>query len=86
MLQTRLMDVAEDAQSLAAALTHSAFNMANALGPFLGGLAIAAGHGWTSPGWVGSLLALGGFALWAASAALARKGRRAVPAAGDTAR
>lgn len=86
VLQTRLMDVAEDAQSLAAALNHSAFNMANALGPFLGGLAIAAGHGWTSPGWVGSLLALGGFALWAASAALARKGRRAVPAAGDTAR
>jgi DHA1 family inner membrane transport protein len=68
VLQTRLMDVAEDAQGLAAALNHSAFNVANALGPFLGGLAIAAGHGWTSTGWVGSLLALGGFALWAVSA------------------
>ncbi|MGN6093999.1 MAG: MFS transporter, partial [Luteibacter jiangsuensis] len=54
VLQTRLMDVAGDAQGLAAALNHSAFNTANALGPFLGGLAIAQGYGWTSPGWVGS--------------------------------
>ena len=39
MLQTRLMDVADDAQTLAAALNHSAFNTANALGPWLGGMA-----------------------------------------------
>jgi len=63
VLQTRLMDVAGEAQALAAALNHSAFNTANALGPFLGGLAIAAGLGWTSTGWVGALLALGGLAL-----------------------
>ncbi|PTB22862.1 MFS transporter [Trinickia symbiotica] len=67
VLQTRLMDVAEDAQGLAAALNHSAFNTANALGPFLGGLAIAGGFGWTSPGWVGALLALGGIGIWALS-------------------
>lgn len=67
VLQTRLMDVAEDAQNLAAALNHSAFNAANALGPFLGGLAIAGGYGWTSTGWVGCALALGGFAIWAVS-------------------
>lgn len=64
MLQTRLMDVAEDAQTLAAALNHSAFNTANALGPWLGGMAIAAGYGWTSTGWVGAALALGGLAIW----------------------
>ena len=64
VLQTRLMDVAGDSQSLAAALNHSAFNVANALGPWLGGLAIAAGFGWTSTGWVGCGLALGGFAVW----------------------
>ncbi len=68
MLQTRLMDVAGDAQTLAAALNHSAFNTANALGPFLGGLAIAAGFGWTSTGWVGCLLSLGGLVFWAVSA------------------
>jgi MFS family permease len=61
VLQTRLMDVAGDAQTPAAALNHSAFNVANALGPWLGGLAIAAGYGWTSTGWVGCGLALGGF-------------------------
>jgi DHA1 family inner membrane transport protein len=64
VLQTRLMDVAGEAQGLAAALNHSAFNAANALGPWLGGLAIESGFGWTSTGWVGCGLALGGFAVW----------------------
>jgi DHA1 family inner membrane transport protein len=72
VLQTRLMDVAGDAQSLAAALNHSAFNIANALGPWLGGLAIAAGYGWTSTGWVGCALALAGFAIWCVAVALDR--------------
>ncbi|QJP11626.1 MFS transporter [Pseudomonas multiresinivorans] len=76
VLQTRLMDVAEDAQGLAAALNHSAFNFANALGPYLGGLALAAGYGWTSPGWVGSLLAIGGFVLWSVSVATSRSAQR----------
>jgi DHA1 family inner membrane transport protein len=64
VLQARLMDVAGDAQGLAAALNHSAFNLANALGPWLGGLAIAAGHGGASTGWVGCCLALGGLVVW----------------------
>jgi len=63
-LQIRLMDVAGDAQTLAAALNHSAFNTANALGAWLGGVAITAGLGWTSTGWVGALLALGGLAIF----------------------
>ena len=63
-LQTRLMDIAADAQALAAALNHSAFNTANALGAWLGGMAIAAGLGWTSTGPIGALLALGGLAIW----------------------
>lgn len=63
ILQTRLMDVAKNAQGLAAALNHSAFNFANALGPFLGGMAIARGYGWTASGWIGTLLALGGLML-----------------------
>jgi DHA1 family inner membrane transport protein len=70
VLQTRLMDVAGNAQSLAAALNHAAFNVANALGPWLGGLAIAAGFGLTSTGWVGCALALGGLAVWAVSLGL----------------
>lgn len=66
-LQIRLMDVAGDAQTLAAALNHSAFNLANASGAWLGGLAIAAGWGWTSLGWVGSSLAICGLLVFAAS-------------------
>ena len=67
VMQTRLMDVAGDAQALAAALNHAAFNAANALGPYLGGLAIAAGYGWTSTGWVGCGLAVAGLVIWAIS-------------------
>jgi len=66
-LQIRLMEVAGDAQTLAAALMHSAFNIANALGAWLGGAAIAAGLGWTSTGWVGALLAVAGMGVFSAS-------------------
>ncbi len=67
-LQVRLMDVAGDAQALAAALNHAAFNLANALGAWIGGAAIAAGLGWASTGWVGALLALGGLLVFALAA------------------
>jgi DHA1 family inner membrane transport protein len=73
-LQTRLMDVAGDAQALAAALNHSAFNIANALGPWLGGMAIAAGFGWTSTGWVGCALAIAGLVIWGVSVRAERAG------------
>ena len=74
-LQIRLMDVAGDAQTLAAALNHSAFNLANALGAWLGGAAIAAGFGWTSTGWVGLLLAVGGMAIFGVAVWPQRRGR-----------
>lgn len=63
-LQTRLMDVASGAQTLAAASNHAAFNVANALGPWLGGLAIGAGMGWTVTGYVGAATALVGLAIY----------------------
>ena len=63
LLQTRLMDVAGDAQSLAASLNHSAFNIANALGAFLGGWLISHGMGWLAPIWVGVILSLGGLVI-----------------------
>ena len=81
-LQIRLMDVAGDAQTLAAALNHSAFNAANALGAWLGGVGIAAGLGWTSTGWMGALLGVGGVAMfgWAlASERATKKGAPALP-------
>ncbi len=56
-MQMRLMSVAGSAKTLGAALNHSALNVANALGAWLGGLAIAAGFGYTSPSLVGAGLA-----------------------------
>jgi DHA1 family inner membrane transport protein len=59
-LQARLMDVAPKAQSLAAAMNHSAFNLSNAIGAWTGGLAISAGWGWSSTGAVAAALAFVG--------------------------
>ncbi|AQS87428.1 major facilitator superfamily arabinose transmembrane efflux protein [Neoasaia chiangmaiensis NBRC 101099] len=76
VVQSRLLEVATGAEGFAAALNQSAFNIANAVGPYLGGLAIAAGLGWTSVGWVGLALALGGFAIWLVSVAEDARTRR----------
>lgn len=73
-LQTRLMDVAGDAQTLAASLNHSAFNIANALGALFGGMAISAGFGWQSTGWVGAAMAGAGLVLFLLSLSPSREG------------
>ena len=63
-LQMRLMQVAGDAENLGAASNHAALNVANALGAWLGGVVIAAGHGYTAPAWVGAGLAVGGLLIF----------------------
>ncbi|WPP02012.1 MFS transporter [Pseudomonas sp. HR96] len=63
-LQIRLMDIAHEAPSLAAASNHAAFNLANALGPWFGGMAITAGLGWTSTGYIGAVTALAGLGVF----------------------
>ncbi|WP_420876474.1 MFS transporter [Rhodococcus erythropolis] len=75
-LQTRLMDVAEDAQTLAASLNHAALNIANAFGAWIGGVVIAAGYGYTAPAAVGSLLAVAGLVVLAAAVILQRRAVR----------
>ncbi len=72
-LQTRLMDVAADAQTLAAASNHSAFNIANALGAALGGIVITWGWGFAATGYVGAVLSLFGLAVFLISVRLERK-------------
>lgn len=64
ILQTRLMDVAPHAQSLAGALVQSAFNLANAIGPWVGGLVISAGMGLPATGYAAAALTLGGLGMW----------------------
>lgn len=75
-IQTRLMDVAGDNQSIAAALNHSALNTGNAMGAALGGAVIAAGFGFAAPVWVGFLLALAGLGVAALSVTLERRHAR----------
>ncbi len=72
-IQTRLMDVAADGQTLAAASLHSAFNVANALGAWLGGLVIAFGYGYAATGYVGAVLSFFGLFVFAASITLERR-------------
>jgi DHA1 family inner membrane transport protein len=77
MLQTRLMDVAHEGQSLAAALNHSTLNMANALGAYLGSVVLQAGFGYEWPSRVGVLLALAGVGIAAISVLVGRRESRA---------
>lgn len=72
-LQTRLMDIAGDAQTLAASLNHSAFNLANALGAFLGGWVIQQQMGWLAPIWVGVALSLIGLVILLIALAVEKK-------------
>jgi DHA1 family inner membrane transport protein len=85
-IQTRLMDVAGDSQTLAAAANHSALNIGNSLGAYLGGLTIAAGLGYVSPVWVGLILCAPAIGIAVSSVWLQRSrggsldsGRRPVP-------
>ncbi len=81
-LQLRLMDTAGPAAaSLGASLNHSALNLANASGAFLGGLVIDAGYGWTSPAWVGAGLAAVGLVMAVTSVLYDRRQRQRRPSA-----
>lgn len=74
-LQTRLLDSAPEAPTLASSLNHSALNVANALGAFLGGLVIAWGRGFTAPAYVGAALAVLGLGIAMLSDRLERRER-----------
>lgn len=62
-LQKYIMNKAEDAPTLASTANIAAFNLGTALGVFLGGIAIHAGLGYTSPSWVGAILTAIGLGL-----------------------
>ncbi|MFH5822398.1 MFS transporter [Georgenia sp. AZ-5] len=72
-LQTRLLDVSREGPSLGAALNHSALNIGNALGAWVGGAVLAAGYGFRAPAWAGALLAVAGLAVALVSYALERR-------------
>jgi DHA1 family inner membrane transport protein len=78
-LQLMVMDKASAAPSLASSANQAAFNLANAGGAWIGGLALAAGFGVTSPALAGAGLAVLGL-LVASAATLVD--RRRTPAVG----
>ncbi|WP_448851484.1 MFS transporter [Corynebacterium sp. 335C] len=75
-LQTRLMDVAGEAQTLAAALNQAALNMANAGGAAIGGAVIAAGFGYRAPSLAGAAMALTAIIIWFPAHALLVRSQR----------
>ncbi|MEW2291440.1 MFS transporter [Streptomyces sp. NPDC006743] len=77
-LQLMVMEKASAAPSLASSANQAAFNLANAGGAWIGGLALAAGFGATSPALAGAVLAVLGLAVAAVSYAVDR--RRPEPA------
>lgn len=80
-LQSRLMDAAPKAHSLASATNHSAFNLSNAIGAWSGGLSITSGYGWESTGLVAGLLAFLGLLIFVGALFLEKSSvNREVPA------
>ncbi|MEU3793818.1 MFS transporter [Streptomyces fructofermentans] len=75
-VQMLLMAKAKNAPTMAAASNHSAFNLANAGGAWLGGLVISAGWGWAAPNLVGAALAVAGLGLAFTGSLMDRDGDR----------
>ena len=71
-LQKRVLDHASGAPTLASAVNIGAFNLGNALAAWLGGLVIAAGHGYTATNWVGVALAVSALILAVVAGSLER--------------
>jgi DHA1 family inner membrane transport protein len=72
-LQTRVIDAAGSAGTMAAAANIGAFNLGNAIGAALGGLVIDAGFGFPAANGVGAAMAAAGVAVALASVALDRR-------------
>ena len=70
------MEVAGNAQSLAASLNHSAFNLANALGAYLGGWVLTQNMGWLAPIQIGSALSLSGLLIFIIALLIEKNSRK----------
>ncbi len=79
-LQSRIVTLAGGAPNLAAASIHAAFNIANSLGAWLGGITIAAGLGYGAPNLVAAGLAAVGLVIALGSGRLERRGLPTAPA------
>ncbi len=78
-LQSRIMNSAGGAPTLASGANIGAFNVGNALGAWAGGLGIAAGWGYTSPLWIGAAITAAALVVVVAAMLSARRRRTAAP-------
>ncbi|MGW0517425.1 MFS transporter [Crossiella sp. NPDC003009] len=77
-LQMRVLTKAAGAPALASAANVAAFNLGNAGGAWLGGLAIDHGLGYTAPNWIGGTLTVAGLAVALFSGWLDRRRRATI--------
>ncbi|MFE6887247.1 MFS transporter [Streptomyces sp. NPDC057694] len=84
-VQMLLMAKAKNAPTMAAASNHSAFNLANAGGAWIGGLVISAGWGWAAPNLAGAVLAVAGLGIALVAGMTDRGGRSSEVAAASPA-
>ncbi|KAA9153691.1 MFS transporter [Amycolatopsis acidicola] len=73
MMQTRIMQKAGGTPSLVSAAVQSAFNVANSIGAYLGGLVVAGGFGLVAPNLVGAVLSVLGLSIATVSGVLDRR-------------
>ncbi|SLN00715.1 MFS transporter [Brevibacterium yomogidense] len=75
-LQARLLRESPEAPNMSAAMNHAAFNAANALGAYLGGVVVAAGLGYRAPAAVGVLCSIAGTAVLLIAFGMGRRRHR----------
>ena len=80
-LMLRIMNQAKDAPTMASGTNIAAFNIGNALGAWLGGLALNAGLGYVSPLWAGACLSLIGLVVLLSASATRPLAQSSSPAA-----
>ena len=83
-LQMLIVNRASDAPNLASTLNQGAFNLGNAGGAWIGGVAISAGAPLTALPWVGVATAFAALGLTLVSAQIDRRARRRVAVSGPT--
>lgn len=71
-LQSRIMNYAGTAPTLASGANIGAFNVGNAIGAWAGGVGIAAGLGYTSPIWIGASITAAALVVMIIAAATGR--------------
>ncbi|WP_462159552.1 MFS transporter [Pseudoalteromonas sp. GB56] len=76
VIQSLLMDISPQGHAMIGALVQCAFNTANAIGPWVGGYALANGAQMNETGYVAAGLFFGGLMMWVLSAVMLQRQKR----------